>query len=159
MAYPKTCLSFRRTTTPYPQSIVLTTETLPETLGAHDVLIRVHAVSLNYRDVAMLQEGRYPVPVESGGVSASDCAAEVVAIGSEVKEVAIGDHVAPTPNLALLTGNERDADATTLGGNGPGLLREYAIFEDKYLVRLPRHLSWEEVGNQSTTQKSYFLNT
>jgi hypothetical protein len=33
-----------------------------------------------------------------------------------------------------------------LGGNGPGVLREFAVFEDKFLVKLPQHLSWEEVS-------------
>jgi NADPH:quinone reductase-like Zn-dependent oxidoreductase len=109
MTYPNTYHAWRRTALPYPLSIVRTEESLPDTLDAHDVLIRIHAVSLNYRDVAMLREGDYPVPVEDGGVSASDC-------------------------------------ALTLGGGGPGVLREYAVFEEKYLVKLPEHLPWEEVS-------------
>ena len=145
MSYPRTYRSWRRSATPYPLTLVSSTESLPETLGANDVLIRIHAVSLNYRDAAMLQENKYPVPVEIGGVSASDCAAEVVAIGSSVSSFALGDHVAPTVDLMSLTGDERTMDQVALGGNGPGTLREYAIFEEKVLVRLPTHLSWEEV--------------
>jgi NADPH:quinone reductase-like Zn-dependent oxidoreductase len=124
MAYPKTYRAWRRSTTPYPRSLVLSKETLPDELGAKDVLIRIHAVSLNYRDGAMLQEGKYPVPVEDGGVSASDCAAEVVAVGSDVSKFAIGDRVAPTVDLMNLTGDERTMDSIALGGNGPGFRRE-----------------------------------
>jgi NADPH:quinone reductase-like Zn-dependent oxidoreductase len=148
MAYPKTYRAWRRSTTPYPRSLVLSKETLPDELGAKDVLIRIHAVSLNYRDGAMLQEGKYPVPVEDGGVSASDCAAEVVAVGSDVSKFAIGDRVAPTVDLMNLTGDERTMDSIALGGNGPGSLREYAVFEESVLARLPSHLSWEEVSYQ-----------
>lgn len=50
MSYQKTVRSWRRTTPPYPLSTVQSTETLPENLGAHDVVIRIHTVSLNYRD-------------------------------------------------------------------------------------------------------------
>jgi NADPH:quinone reductase-like Zn-dependent oxidoreductase len=146
MTYPKTYHAWRRTALPHPLSIVRTEESLPDTIGAHDVLIRIHAVSLNYRDVAMLREGDYPMPVEDGGVSASDCAAEVIAIGDQVSHFKKGDHVAPIPDLENLTGEERDISGLTLGGNGPGVLRQYAVFEDIYLVKLPEHLSWEEVS-------------
>jgi NADPH:quinone reductase-like Zn-dependent oxidoreductase len=145
MSYPKTYRAWRRSTTPYPRTLVLSTETLPDEFGARDVLIRIHAVSLNYRDVAMLREGGYPVEVEDGGVSGSDCAAEVVAIGSEVTKFELGDRVAPTVDLLGLTGEEREMNEISLGGNGPGTMREYAVFEEKTLVKLPKHLSWEEV--------------
>ncbi|RSL71785.1 hypothetical protein CEP53_001360 [Fusarium sp. AF-6] len=146
MAYPRTCRSFRRTEPPYPLTIAPSTETLPETLGPRDVVIRIHAVSLNFRDVAMLHEGRYPAPAEVRGIPASDCAAEVVAVGDEVEQFKIGDHVAPIFNLTNLDGTERDSDAVALGGDGPGVLREFAVFEDKFLVKLPQHLSWEEAS-------------
>ncbi|KAH6642008.1 hypothetical protein C7974DRAFT_93634 [Boeremia exigua] len=146
MSYPKSTRSWRRTTTPYPLSIALSTDTLPETLGPHDVVLRIHAVSLNYRDVAMLREGAYPLPVAIGGICASDAAAEVVAVGSKISKFQIGDHVAPTIDLTTLTGEERDARPFALGGDGPGVLTEYAIFEEKHLVKLPSSLSWEEAS-------------
>jgi D-arabinose 1-dehydrogenase-like Zn-dependent alcohol dehydrogenase len=151
MAYPKTTRSWRRTASPYPLSIVLSKETLPGKLGPQDVVIRIHAVSLNYRDVAMLREGGYPVLVETGGICASDCAAEVVAVGAKASKFKIGDRVAPTVDLENLTGEERDTDPVALGGNGPGVLREYAVFEEKFLVKLPNHLSWEEVSGGKIT--------
>jgi NADPH:quinone reductase-like Zn-dependent oxidoreductase len=145
MSYPKTYDAWRRSTNPFPRSLALSTETLPGKLEAKDVLIRVHAVSLNYRDVAMLQEGGYPAPVEDGGITGSDCAAEVIAVGDEVTKFVVGDHVAPTINLLSLSGDEREMDEVALGGNGPGTLRQYAIFEEEVLVKLPPHLTWEEV--------------
>jgi NADPH:quinone reductase-like Zn-dependent oxidoreductase len=50
MSYPKTYRAWRRGAKPYPLKLVLSTEALPDTLSANDVLIRIHAVSLNYRD-------------------------------------------------------------------------------------------------------------
>jgi NADPH:quinone reductase-like Zn-dependent oxidoreductase len=58
MSYPKTYRAIRRTAKPYPLTIEFTNETLPESLGPNDVVIRIHAASLNYRDVAMLYEGK-----------------------------------------------------------------------------------------------------
>lgn len=157
MTYSKTYHAWRRTPLPYPLSIVRTTESLPKTLKPHEVLIRIHAVSLNYRDVAMLREGGYPVPVEDGGISASDGAAEVIGVGEQVDEFRLGDHVAPTVDLESLTGDERDIDGIVLGGNGPGLLRQYAIFEEQHLVKLPKHLPWEEVRMLKSTQVNLWL--
>ena len=156
MSYPATYRAWRRSTTPYPQSLVLSTETLPEKIEATDVIIRIHAVSLNYRDHAMLEEGKYPGPVEDGGISASDCAAEVIAVGDDVTKFAVGDRVAPTIDLLSLTGDERELEDLCLGGIGPGTLREYAVFEEKFLVKLPAHLSWEEVRRTCTLLYTIF---
>ena len=145
MAIPKTYSAFRRTTGDLPLTIEQSTETLPETLGSQDVLIKVHAVSLNFRDVGMLV-GRYPFPTDERGIVASDCAAEVVQIGSDVKDFKIGDHVAPNFDLNNITGYEDGVPLLGLGGNATGVLREYAIFEAKHLVQLPKYMSWEEVS-------------
>ncbi|KAF9636051.1 hypothetical protein BFW01_g6946 [Lasiodiplodia theobromae] len=145
MAIPDTYRAFRRTKGDYPLSITQTTEKVPQSLGPRDVLIRIRAVSLNFRDVAMLQEGRYPAPVEPEGIPASDCAAEVVAVGEQVTKFAVGDRVAPTFNVAHLEDND-DIGLAALGGDVEGVLREYAVFEEKVLVKLPAHLSWEEAA-------------
>lgn len=147
MALPTTYRAFRRTEGDLPHTIQLSEETLPQNIEPHDVLIKIHAVSLNYRDVAMLN-GKYPVEVEVRGIPASDCAAEVVAVGSDVTNFKKGDHVAPIFNLSVLTGHEDDA-MQALGGDVPGVLREYAVFDESVLVHLPPHLSWEEVSHDS----------
>lgn len=144
MALPKTYRAFRRTDGELPRNVRLSEETLPETLNANDVLIKIHAVSLNYRDVAMLH-GKYHVPVQDRGIAASDCAAEVVAFGSAVQDFTPGDRVSPIFNLSSITGVEDEA-SVALGGDAAGVLREYAVFDAKDLVRLPEYLSWEEVS-------------
>ncbi|KAJ5656269.1 alcohol dehydrogenase [Penicillium longicatenatum] len=83
MSLPETTRAFRRTSGPIPRSLELITEKLPSTLQPDEVLVRVHAVSLNYRDVAMLH-GKYPDTSIEKGIPASDCAAEVISTRSEV---------------------------------------------------------------------------
>ncbi len=52
--------------------------------GPNEVLVRVHAVSLNYRELAILLHGRYPLPVKPDVVGMCDGAGEVVALGAGV---------------------------------------------------------------------------
>lgn len=144
MALPTTCRAFRRTVGDIPTTIEPSQETLPSNLGPKEVLIKIQAVSLNFRDVAMLN-GRYPMEVEERGIPCSDCAAEVVAIGQAVQDFNIGDHVSPIFDVTNFTGKE-DVPTKGLGGDIPGVLREYAVFEDKLLVHLPKYLTWEEVS-------------
>lgn len=144
MTTPEIYSAFRRTAGESPGIIEPSSEKLPGQLAPNEVLIKIHAVSLNFRDVAMVH-GLYPVEVEKRGIPCSDCAAEVIAAGSAVKQFAIGDHVSPIFDLNNFTGDE-NTPSRALGGEAPGVLREYAVFEDKFLVQLPKHLSWEEVS-------------
>ena len=50
-----------------------------------EVLVRVHAVSLNFRDIAMLRD-RYPLPHRKGLIPTSDGAGEVVEVGAGVDD-------------------------------------------------------------------------
>ncbi|KAI1772251.1 alcohol dehydrogenase [Hypoxylon cercidicola] len=142
MSWPKSYSAYRRSGGSVPQSLELTQEQLPDELGPHDVLLKIHAVSLNFRDAGMLH-GRYPMSVEENGIPTSDCAAEVIGVGKQVAGYKVGDRVTPIPDFSNLTGHEA-ATRVCIGANAPGVLREYAVYEDKYLVHLPKHLSWEE---------------
>jgi len=72
-------------------------------LTAHDVHIRVHAVSLNYRDL-MISEGAYFRTGDSAVIPCSDGAGEVIAVGSAVSRFRVGDRV----KIRLV--NEMDSD-------------------------------------------------
>ncbi|KAH8648852.1 hypothetical protein BGZ61DRAFT_547664 [Ilyonectria robusta] len=142
MSFPAIYAAFRRTAGGLPRTIEPSTEMLQVDLSSHEVLIKIHAVSLNFRDVGMLH-GRYPVEVEDRGIPCSDCAAEVVKTGPAVEGISVGDHVSPICDLGNLTGND-DTSINALGGDTAGVLREYAVYEDRYLVKIPEYLSWEE---------------
>lgn len=93
---------------------------------------------MNYRDVAMMH-GTYPVKVIERYVPASDCAAEVVGIGSDVHDLQIRDRVAPIFDLNNIDGTEEEK--VVLGGDIDGVLRECAVFDRNLLFHLPKHIS------------------
>ncbi|KAK4174248.1 zinc-type alcohol dehydrogenase-like protein 1 [Triangularia setosa] len=145
--FPQTYLAYRRSPGPSPGSplsLTRATEPFPNasSLLPRQVLLKIHAVSLNYRDVAM-QNGAYPLPIKPDGIPVSDAAAEVVAVGRDVTRVEIGDRVTVIVDLKNITGKEDDGYASP-GVDYDGLLREYAVFDEEVLVTLPRGLSWEE---------------
>lgn len=147
---PETFTSYRRSTGANPLTIAQSTETTPKTLNADDVLVKIHSVSLNYRDVAILN-GAYPMPVLERGIPASDAAAEVVAVGSAVTKFKAGDRVSPHFFVNYITGDENEP-VQSLGGDFEGVLSEYAVFQEKFLVRLPEYLSWDEVNTYKTNK-------
>ncbi|GIJ84806.1 hypothetical protein Asppvi_003657 [Aspergillus pseudoviridinutans] len=126
------------------KTVVPAVEKTPS-LQPNEVLIKVHAVSLNYRDVGMLH-GKYPVSVKDQGIPASDCAGEVVAVGSAVEKVSVGDRVSPVFDMKYLKDTDPQNEVAQLGGNIDGVLQQYAVFDENVLVHTPQHLSWEEAA-------------
>lgn len=104
MATTLTYEAFRRSQGNVPLTIEKVTETLSTDLKTEEVLIHIRAVSLNYRDAAMLK-GNYPSPCMPQGVPSSDCAAEVVKIGPGAQKFKIGDRVQPVFGHDFLTGD------------------------------------------------------
>jgi len=114
--------------------------------GLGDVLVRIHAVSLNRRDLLMVL-GKYdptqPLPL----IPVSDGAGEVTAVGEGVTRVQVGDRVAGIFAQKWLAGElTPEAHTSTLGGPLPGMLAEYAVLHEEGVVRVPDHLSWEEAA-------------
>lgn len=131
---------------PGPDRLRLVETALPEP-GAEEVLIRVQAVSLNYRDL-MVFEGRYAHGgVREGLVPCSDGAGEVVAVGPNVDRLTVGDRVAGLFMPRWLGGPyEERYGETALGGGADGMLSEYIVLNQEGLVRIPEHLSWAEAA-------------
>ena len=143
MSIPTTSRTYRRTVDG--KSIELLEEPLSHKLDPTEALLKIHAVSLNFRDIAMIN-GRYPVEVIKQGIPCSDAAATVVAVGSSVTTVKIGDYVTPGFNNNIIDGTEKHVGAKALGGDVDGVLREYAVFDQKVLTKVPEHLSYEEAS-------------
>jgi len=114
--------------------------------GADDVVVRIRAVSLNHRDLYVLQ-GVYGGDA-SGRVPVSDGAGEVVALGPGVKRFKVGDRVATTffegwnsgPPTPAAISKSRGGDAAQ------GVLAETIVTHEDGLVRIPAHLSFEEAA-------------
>lgn len=83
--------SFRLSSATGPSGITRHTSSVT-TPKAYEVLVRIHAVSLNFRDFA-IATGLYPLPVKKEPVMGSDMAGEVVEVGDNVTEWKKGDRV------------------------------------------------------------------
>ena len=113
---------------------------------AHEVLIRVRAVSLNYRDLLIVQ-GKYNPKMALPRVPLSDGAGEVVAVGPEVKDWKPGDRVVVPFMPDWLAGEPEPAKTNTaLGGNVDGMLQEFVAIRADALLPIPDHLSFEEAA-------------
>jgi NADPH:quinone reductase-like Zn-dependent oxidoreductase len=114
--------------------------------AAGEVLVRVRAVSLNYRDLIALEAqrpGNLPPPL----VPCSDGAGEIVAIGAGVTRWKIGDRVAGIFFRDWIDGpfNVKYHGAAG-GGTIHGWLREYVAYPADGLVAMPAGLSFEEAA-------------
>lgn len=113
--------------------------------GPHDLLLRVRAVSLNYRDVAIArgEYGHYTLPLTLG----SDAVGDVLAVGPSVTRFAVGDRVCPTDTPDWVAGppDERSMKRR-LGGPLDGALAECIVVSEEAAVLAPTHLSNEEAS-------------
>ena len=114
--------------------------------GPREVLVRVHAASLNYREISILKHGRYPLPVKPDGVALCDGAGEVVALGDGVSRAAVGDRVIASIFPHWIDGPFGLDRAAQLGGSLDGMLTEYAVLPEAALVPIPPQLSYEEAA-------------
>lgn len=117
--------------------------------GAREMLIRVTAVSLNYRDKLVVEGELLPDMPVMPFVPLSDMVGEVAAVGSDVSRFKAGDRVlgnfwtqwidgAPPPEMAR--------HGRSLGGPLPGVLAEYLVLHEDVAVLAPASLTDEEAS-------------
>jgi NADPH:quinone reductase-like Zn-dependent oxidoreductase len=117
-------------------------EPVPD-LGRRDVLIRVHAASLNYRDQAVL-DSNYGARVDAV-VPTSDGAGEVVAVGADVTRTKVGDRVVVNCFEHWIGGPYlNEYQSSTLGFTHDGWLAEHIAIHENAIVHLPDYLSFVE---------------
>ncbi|MEJ7935815.1 NAD(P)-dependent alcohol dehydrogenase [Sphingobium sp. AN558] len=121
-------------------------EPLPS-VGDRDVLIRVHAASLNYRDQAIL-DGEYGGALQSNGVPLSDGAGEVAAVGRAVTRAKVGDRVTASCHPQWIAGDTRqEYHADSLGMTTDGWLAEYILLHENAVVHIPDYMSYVEAAS------------
>lgn len=116
--------------------------------GANEVLVRINAVSLNYRDL-MVVTGTYNPRMKLPAIPFSDGAGEIAAVGSGVAKWKAGDRVMPIFAQRWFDGDSSEEKRRTSLGAGAqwdGVLREFAAFDQESVVRIPEHLSYEEAA-------------
>jgi NADPH:quinone reductase-like Zn-dependent oxidoreductase len=114
--------------------------------GPGEVLIQVHATSLNFRDF-MIAHGQYPVAAKPNVIPLSDGAGDVIAVGSNVTAVKVGDRVTSSVFPNWIAGPlTQEIFKRSLGGPIDGMLAEYVALPERAVIPYPKHLSYEEAA-------------
>jgi NADPH:quinone reductase-like Zn-dependent oxidoreductase len=111
--------------------------------GPHEVLVRLRAAALNFRDLVVVEGGYGARQKRENLVLLSDGAGEIAEVGSEVTDWQVGDRVVGCffPGWQGGPATERRT-AATLGGSVDGVACEYRVFAADAIVRGPRHLNF-----------------
>jgi NADPH:quinone reductase-like Zn-dependent oxidoreductase len=106
-----------------------------------EILVRVRAATLNYRDLAILVE-RYLPTLALPYVPASDASGEVVDVGEDVTRFKLGDRVTPIYTQGWHDGKPTPEQRTkrTLGAPLCGVLQDYVVVPAEDAVATPPHL-------------------
>jgi NADPH:quinone reductase-like Zn-dependent oxidoreductase len=113
---------------------------------AGEVLVRVRAISFNYRDLLVVK-GLYNPKLKLPRIPVSDGAGEVVEVGEGVTSWKPGDRVAAIFMQNWLDGPPTAAKSRgALGGDIDGMLAEYVVLKETGLVAIPEHLSFQEAA-------------
>lgn len=125
--------------------LVLNRERADPQPGHGQLVVRVRANSLNYRDQGVIKGvyGYTKFPV----IPLSDGAGDVAAIGPGVTQFKHGDRVAGT-FFVNWTGGRMSANAArnSLGGMIDGMLADYALLAETGAIKIPDHLSFEQAA-------------
>lgn len=114
--------------------------------GFGQVLVKLQAASLNYRDYMVVQ-GTYNPKMKLPMIPLSDGAGVVEETGPGVTRFQKGDRVAACFMQKWIDGPPTlEKGASALGGAIDGVLREFAVFSEDGLVPVPEHLSFEEAA-------------
>lgn len=110
------------------------------------VLVRVRAASLNFRDL-LIAKGHYNPKLAFPRALGSDAAGEVVTAGEGATRFKVGARVANAFMPLWTDGPITDAAAkVTFGSDRDGVFCELVALEESALVPIPDHLSYEEAA-------------
>lgn len=114
--------------------------------GPGQVLVRIRAASLNYRDL-LIARGHYNPKLKMPRVLGSDGAGEVVSVGAGVTAIKPGDPVVGCFMQHWIDGPITEAAArSTLGSDRDGVLAELAVLEASGTVPVPSGLTMQEAA-------------
>ena len=114
--------------------------------GPGQVLVRMQAASLNYRDL-LVARGELYRGLDLPLVPVSDGAGTVVAVGEGVQRFRPGDRVTTLYKARWLAGAIRpEWLGTEPGGPDDGVMRDLACFDAYALARAPQHLDHRQAA-------------
>lgn len=112
--------------------------------GPGQVLLRMKAASLNYRDWVLCQRGYGRRSGTLPLIPVSDGAGQVVAVGEGVSRVAVDDLACPIFGQTWISGPMRDEHwSDLLGGPLDGVMQEFMVLHESGLVKAPH--GWSPV--------------
>ncbi|TVY78512.1 Zinc-type alcohol dehydrogenase-like protein [Lachnellula suecica] len=131
-------------------NLTINSSPIPTPAPGH-ILVRIRAVALNFRDLLVIADSPlYPVRTVPGLIPCSDGAGEIVSAGpGSIWKDSIGDRVILTPNRDWYDGNDASVvnSENVLGAaDTNGTLSQYILVEDRWAVRAPKNLSFEEAA-------------
>jgi len=112
--------------------------------GPHEVVVRLRAAALNYRDHAIIT-GKYRYDLDHDTIPCSDGAGEVVDVGSAVTRFRLGDRVVPTFFQIWIDGAP-PKNRAALGAPLDGTLAEFVSLHEDGWVAIPSNLSFEQAA-------------
>lgn len=116
------------------------------TPGPREVLVRMHAASLNFRDIAIVK-GQYPGVFKKDAIPLSDGAGEVIAVGDEVTRAKVGDRVTSSCNPYWINGPYLpEYQSSSPGITVDGVLAEQVTMNENGLVQIPDYMSYAEAA-------------
>ncbi|KAI9290398.1 hypothetical protein BC943DRAFT_345138 [Umbelopsis sp. AD052] len=118
------------------QHVKVFTEELPKHLEKHEILVKINAVTLNYRDIAVAN-GTLPAPVIDQVIPGCDAAGKIVKVGSQVKDFKVGDRVVNLFDPTNLYGIPKKSVDNSHGSSIHGVLSQYKVFSDHEILKLP----------------------
>ena len=125
--------------------LVLTEQDIPS-IADDEVLMKVHALSVNYRDYLVIV-GKYNAKLPLPFTPFSDAAGEVIEIGQKVNDLKVGDKIVSCFFQDWQQGElSQQAAFSALGGALPGVLSEYIVLNAKGVIKFPKHLTYEEAA-------------
>ncbi len=114
--------------------------------SSHEVVVRLRAASLNYRDL-MVALGHYNPKMELPRILGSDAAGEVIAVGDNVIRLKVGDRVASLFFQDWFDGEiTRETGKSALGGPIDGVFATARVLPETGLIRIPDALSFEQAA-------------
>jgi alcohol dehydrogenase len=115
--------------------------------GPGEVLVRLRAAALNYRDLLILQGGYGRLQKHENLILLSDGAGEIAAVGAGVTEWTAGDRVVGTffPDWHDGRPDEQKV-ARTFGGTVDGVAAEYRVFGSREILPVPASMSFIEAA-------------
>lgn len=115
--------------------------------AADEVLVRMNAVSLNFRDL-MVVRGHYNPRVQKPLTLCSDGAGEIVQVGSNVRDFAPGDRVVASFFLDWQDGpiQQNNPWPSAMGEAQQGVLATYRTLPARALVKVPQSLTLEQAS-------------